>query len=179
MAIPDLLHRQIEDDMWKWIGEFVTVRNEFYDNSFPPCPFARGAVAAKTADVRVWQSGNAREFIRNGAIEMRDCPTLTTRVMAFPPRTQFMWGMSEYVESLNMELIPDNIFLNTGLAKTTTSRYPGPSTGPYFIVIANSLEAVLAGAERLMSTNYYRNWPAEHYELVVERRQRMAQRYGS
>lgn len=172
------ISQQIEDDIWAWINEFVTVRNEFYNHKFPPCPFARAAVTAKTADVRVWQSGNVREFIKEGAIEMRECASLTTRVMAFPPKTQFHWGLSDYVESLNIDLIPTNVFLNTGLAKTTTSRYPGSNKDPYFIVIANSLAAVLSGAKSLMKTNYYQDWPPAHYALVVERRERMARIYG-
>jgi hypothetical protein len=110
---------------------------------------------------------------------MRDTGSLTTRVMVFPPKTQFQWGISDYVEGLNAEMISDNVFLNTGLAKSTQSHYPGSSTkDPYFIVIANSLDAVLSGAEALKKTDYYKDWPAEHYALVVERRARMAKQYG-
>jgi hypothetical protein len=178
MSAIDSIYQQIEDDIWTWMKEFVTARNEFYNYKFAPCPFARQAVIAKTVDVRVWQSGNICEFIKAGAVQMRECPSLTTRVMAFPPKTQFHWGLSDYVESLNIELVPTNVFLNTGVAKTTTSRYPGSRTDPYFIVIANSLAAVLSGAKSLMKTDYYKNWPAAHYALVVERRERMARKYG-
>lgn len=179
MSTLEATYQQIEADIWRWIHEFVTVKSDFYDGKFAPCPYAKQAVESKTVDVLVWQSGDIRKFIREHAIGMRDNPTLTTRVLTFPPKTQFKWGISEYVEGLNMELIPDNVFLNTGLAKTTNSRYPGSRSGdPYFIVIANSLAAVLAGSEALQKTDFYKNWPAEHYELVVERRARMAKRYG-
>jgi hypothetical protein len=84
------------------------------------------------------------------------------------------------VESLNAEMISSNVFLNTGVAKTTKSRYPGsPSKEPYFIVIANSLDAVMSGADSLMKTDYYKNWPAAHYVHVVERRARMAKQFGN
>src|SRR4029077_7138042 len=146
-----------------------------YDYKFAPCPFAHQAVLSKTVDVQVWQAGDVREFIRDNAIQMRDNPSLTPRVMAFPPKTRFAWGINDYVELLNAELISSNVFLNTGVAKTTKSRYPGsPNKEPYFIVIANSLDAVLSGAKVLMSTDYYKNWPATHYAHVVERRARMA-----
>jgi hypothetical protein len=31
---------------------------------------------------------------------------------------------------------------------------------------------------RLVRTDYYKDWPREHYEIVVERRARLAQRFG-
>ena len=172
------LQEEVVADLWKWIREFVTVPNEFYNNKFAPCPYADMAVRTKAVDVVAWESGDVRAFIREKAEGMRDAPNLTTRVMGFPPRTQFAWGISEYVESLNTELISDNVFLNTGIAKTTISRYPGSGESPYFIVVANSLAAVLDGAKSLAKSDYYKDWPKEHYEIVVERRARLAERYG-
>ncbi|MGD9722687.1 MAG: hypothetical protein AB7O59_15245 [Pirellulales bacterium] len=178
MSTTDTIHEQIAQDIWTWIHEFVTAPNAFYNDKFAPCPYAKQAVANQTVDVQVWRSSDVRAFIRAQAIAMRDSPALTTRVMAFPPKTQFLWGINDYVESLNAELIASNVFLNTGVAKTTHSRYPGSSKEPYFIVIANSLAAVLAGSESLAKSDYYKDWPADHYAHVVERRARMAKRYG-
>jgi len=179
MSTVSATHQQVEDDIWAWIHNFVTAKNDFYGFKFAPCPYAKQAVVQKTVDVLVWESGNVREFIKEGAIGMRDTPTLTTRVMAFPPKTRLAWGIGDYIEKLNMELIADNVFLNPGVAKTTISRYPGPpSKEPYFIVIANSLRAVLQGARALANTDYYKDWPAEHHSFVVERRERMAKQYG-
>ena len=179
VSVPASIHEAVEQDIRDWINEFVTVPNEFYHFKFPPCPYARQAMVAKTVDVKAWKSGDVRAFIREKTIEMRDTPTLTTRVMTFPPSTQWQWGISDYVEGLNAELIQDNVFLNTGVAKTTKSRYPGSSgTQPYFIVVANSLGAVLSGSESLKKTDYYKDWPRAHRELVVERRARMAKKYG-
>jgi len=168
----------IEADVWTWMREFVAVKNDFYGAKFPPCPFALRALMLGTVDVAVWRSGDARPFIRQQAEDMRGSPTLTTRVMAFPPRMQFAWGISDFVESLNAELIARNVFLNTGVAKTTTSRYLGSLGKPYFIVVANSLAAVLDGADALKRTDYYADWPQSHFEIVVGRRERMARRYG-
>ena len=174
----DAIHRAIARDIWKWIDDFVTAPNQFYHDKFPPCPYARQAVLAKTVDVAVWQAGDVRPFIRAQAIGVRDHPTLTTRVMAFPPRIQWEWGINDYVEGLNQELIADNVFLNTGVAKTSVSRYPKSASKPYFIVVANSLDAVLQGSESLKRTDYYKDWPPSHFEIVVERRARLAKRYG-
>lgn len=171
------IHDEIEQDVWAWIRGFVTVPNEFYAFKFPPCPYARGALLAETVDVMAWRSGDLRRFIREGAIGMRDAPKLTTRVMVLPPRAQWAWGITEHVETLNAELIPDNVFLNTGVTKTMASRYPGTSGDPYFMVVANSLDAVLKGAHSLRRTEYYKDWPKTHYGIVVERRARMAERY--
>jgi hypothetical protein len=172
------IHEEVERDLWTWINEFVTVPNAFYDNKFAPCPYAAKAVMSSTVDVVAWDSGDVRAFIRGHAVGMRDAAHLTTRVMGFPPRMQHAWGISEFVEELNAELIADDVFLNTGIAKTTKGRYPGSLGKPYFIVVANSLAAVLHGAESLAKSSYYKDWPRSHYEIVVERRARMARRYG-
>ena len=172
------IYDEIEQDIWKWMREFVATPNDFYNGKFAPCPYAYRALVGETVDVPVWQSGDVRKFIREQSKAMRDKPKLTTRVMAFPPRIQWAYGISEFVETLNTELIPDNIFLNTGLTKTMPSRYLGSSGEPYFIVVANSLDAVLKGAESLERTQYYKDWPESHFQLVVERRSYMAQRYA-
>jgi len=171
------LHEAIEQDAWTWIREFVAVPNEFYGDKFPPCPYARGALLAQTVDVAVWQAGDFRRFIREQAFGLRDAPKLTTRVMILPPRAQWAWGICDHVEALNAELIPDDVFLNTGVAKTTRSRYPGSPDEPYFIVVANRLEPVLKGAQALQRTDYYKDWPSAHYDIVVDRRARLAKRY--
>nr|WHW29213.1 hypothetical protein [uncultured bacterium] len=172
------LHEQIEQDIWAWLREFVSVPNEFYDFEYAPCPFARGAIMSERVDVVAWRAGDFSAFIRKSAGTMRDVPKLQTRVIAFPPRAQFAWGISEFVEALNMEVIADNLFLNTGLAKTSESRYPG-ANDPYFIVVVNSLDAVLLGTKALQKSAYYDNWPKGHYGIVVERRARLAERYGA
>jgi hypothetical protein len=179
MSILDTPFQVVEQEIWAWINDFVTKPNAFYNFKFAPCPYAKQAVLAGKVDVQVWPGGDVRQFIRDAAISMRQSPLLTTRVMAFPPKVRFQWGMNDYVEELNSELVPSNVFLNTGVARGTISRYPGsPSSDPYFIVIANSLAAVLSGAESLAKSNYYQDWPAAHYAHVVERRARMAQQYG-
>jgi hypothetical protein len=179
MSTIDAVYQQVEDDIWSWIHDFVTVPIEFYGFKFAPCPYAKQAVQSKKVDVQVWQAGDVREFIRENAIGMLKSPLLTTRVMAFPPKTRFRSGINDYVEQLNAEFISSNVFLNTGVARSAKSRYPGSSSAdPYFIVIANSLEAVLSGAESLATSDYYKDWPAAHYAHVVERRARMAKQFG-
>src|SRR5262245_18439068 len=178
MSDVDTTVQQVEEDIWHWIRNFVTVKNAFYDFKWAPCPYASKAVQLKTVDVKVWDSGSVKDFIRQNAFEMRVTPTLTTRVMVFPPKTRLLWGLHDYVDQLNAELIPLNIFLNPGVAQTTQSRYSGSSNDPYFIVVANSLEAVLQGAQALEKTEFYKKWAADHYAHVVERRSRMAKKYG-
>lgn len=173
------LYREVEQDIWTWMEEFVTEPNEFYGFKFPPCPYARSALLAKTVDVVVWESGNFQHFIQKQAEAMRDTALIGTRVMAFPPRAQEAWGISDFVETLNMRLVKDNVFLNTGVSKFMSSRYPGSQDAPYFLVVANSLDAVLKGAKALQRSQYYQDWPKSHYQIVVERRARMAERYGN
>jgi hypothetical protein len=175
----DTLLDDIHQDIWTWLNGFVSVKNSFYDGKFAPCPFARAAIVTSKVDVKVYLRGDVRTFIRANAIDLRDTGELSTRVMAFPPRIQGQWGIDDFIESVNAELIRDDIFLNPGVTKTLKSRYPGsPPDAPYYIVVANRLEAVLSGSDALQRTTFYAKWPKEQYELVVERRDRMAKRYG-
>ena len=171
------LHEQIEQEIMQWMKEFIVVPNEFYDGKFAPCPYAQAALLARAVDVAVWQSGDPRRFIREQASTMRDSAGIQTRVIVFPPRVQWSLGISDFVDTLNTELIPDDTFLNTGVAKTTKSLYPGSADQPYFIVVVNSLTAVLRGAKSLQKTNYYDKWPSSHRRIVVDRRADMAERY--
>lgn len=169
----------IEQDIWTWLNAFVAANNSFYAGKFPPCPYARKAIIAGQVDVKVYMEGDVRKFIREKTLELRDAPKLSTRVMAFPPRVQWQWGITEFVEGINAEVISDDLFLNTGVTKTMFSRYGGSRPGEfYFIVVANRVGAVLAGSEALERTDYYSNWPPEQYELVVVRRARMVERYS-
>jgi hypothetical protein len=169
---------RVEEDIWTWIREFVAVPHPFYGGKFAPCPFARTALIGDAVDVVAWRSGDVRDLIRHWTIGLVENAKLSTRVMAFPPRIQDIWGISDFVETLNAEFIPANLFLNIGVAQTTKSRYLGSGGSPYFIVVANRLDAVLQGSERLAATLYYKDWPSTHKEIVVERRARLAARFG-
>ncbi|MCJ2054460.1 hypothetical protein [Methylobacterium sp. J-070] len=173
-----LFRDEIETDIINWIREFIVVPNEFYDGKFAPCPYAQAAMSARAVDVAVWEAGDPRLFIREKASTMRQAPKIQTRVIVFPPRIQWSLGVSEYIDTLNTELIAEDLFLNTGVAKTTKSLYPGSGNKPYFIVVVNSLNAVLRGAKSLQKTNFYDKWPASHLKIVVERRANLAARYG-
>ena len=175
----DTLLDDVHEDIWAWLNGFVAVKNGFYDGKFAPCPFARAAIVTNKVDVKVYRTGDVRTFIRTHAIDLRDSGVLSTRVITFPPRIQGQWGIDDYIETVNAELIKDDIFLNPGVTKTLKSRYPGsPPGAPYYIVVVNRLEAVLSGSDALQRTAFYEKWPKEQYELVVERRDRMSKRYG-
>lgn len=178
-GVSDELAAEIEHDIWRWMSEFVASPSDAYDGEFAPCPYAFRAITDGAVDVIVHRAGSATDTIAEGAGGLRERAALSTRVMVFAPRVQHAWGISEFVESLNAELIADNVFLNTGVTKTMPSRFRGSGRRPYFIVVANSLDAVLRGSRALEGRGYYDRWPAEHYEIVVERRARLAAKYGS
>jgi hypothetical protein len=54
MSTLDATYQQVEQDIWAWIDDFVTAKNEFYGFKFAPCPFAKQALSQKTVDVLVW-----------------------------------------------------------------------------------------------------------------------------
>ncbi len=172
------IEARIEADVWLWMREFVATPSEFYDDRFAPCPFAAGAMSAGTVDVVLHTTGPAQDFIRTQAYAVSESDHIGTRVMVFAPRVQATFGLSAFVERLNSELIPLDVFCNTGVTKTMESRHPGSRGRPYFIVVANSLTPVLRGAKALARQGFYDDWPAEHHAIVVDRRARMAERYG-
>jgi hypothetical protein len=167
MTAPDPIYQELRTTLGL-DQRAVNAPNEFYGSS-SPYPTAAGG-SDKRRGLAV-----GSERISSG-ITCRD-PHLRRRD-GLPP-TRDLWGINDFVEELNTELVSSNVFLNTGIAKTSQSRFPGSSTkDPYFIVIANSLAAVLSGAESLAKSDYYKDWPADHYAHVVERRARFAKQYG-
>jgi hypothetical protein len=170
------VHDEIALDIWGWIREFIVVPNAFYHGKFAPCPFARQALSGHTVDVAVWRSGGVRQFIHRQAFGMLEARNLTTRVMVMPPRPDFC--LQKFVDRLNRDLIPENVFLNPGIAKGTRSRYRDSPHEPYSIVIANDLGAVLRGSDALHRTEYYDRWPTAQYEFVVRRRAELAARFS-
>ena len=133
------LHDQVKCDLWRWINEFISVPNEFYKKKFAPCPYAKSAVLDGQVDVVVWESGSPRDFIRDQAMAMRDERPLTgvtTRCMGFPPRMLRAWGLVDYVDALNLELVADNVFLNAGVKQ-------GPVTVKGFAYLLDYDESIV------------------------------------
>ena len=182
MSTIDSAYQVVEDDIWTWIHDFVTAPSEFYNFKFAPCPYARQAVQNKTggrpglADRATFASSYASK-----PLQMREASHVDDPRDGLSAEDAFSCGGSTTTsKSSTWSWFRRNVFLNTGVAKTTKSRFPGSaSKDPYFIVIANSLAAVLVGAESLAKSNYYENWPAAHYAHVVERRARLAKKYGN
>ena len=166
----------IEQDIWTWIAEYIEVNHEFYDYKFPPCPYARGARLRGALDVQAWTAGSARDFIDEQTHSLVAHAVKTVRVMVFPPSFRWNWLARWHIRNLNKTLVPQGYYIQYGGAVETASRYPGLK-GEYVIVIVNRLQDVLEGHAALKSTAYYRNWSAQHYHNVVERRQQVYDRY--
>ena len=171
----------IEEDIWTWIKEYVEINHEFYGYKFPPCPYARAARLKGAIDLVAYERGDVKEFIRTHLQSLLDQPDkkITQRALILPPRTQWKFGLTKFLNNLNIEIIPQNYYMQFGRAIKTQSQYPGFfNSGPYFIILINVLTEVLDGHKALLSTDYYKPWSKEHYDAVVGRRQEMYRKYG-
>jgi len=161
----------IENDIWKWITDYIEASHEFYDNKFSLCPFARKSRLSGNVAVFAWQTGSYRAFI-----EQRILETSTVKVLVFPPSFRYNWFARYYVKNLNKKLVSKDMYAQCGNAVSTDSRYYGLG-GNYSIVIINKLSDILSGHQSLIGTDYYKNWTTRHYYNIVTVRQQTKDKY--
>lgn len=172
---------QVEQDIWKWFQEYVEANHEFYDYKFPPCPYAKAARLRGSVDVVAYESGNIKQFIRTNVQNLinKTDKKITQRALIFPPRIRHTIGLKKFLHKLNVEIVPQNLYIQFGQALETKSIYPGFfNSGCYFMILINVLSEVLDGHKALIHTDYYKPWSKEHYDIVVTRRQEMYEKYG-
>jgi hypothetical protein len=178
MCINDTIKTQIKKDIEDWSINFVESSNEFYENKFPVCPYARKAKMQGDSCVGIYQGGSVKNFIKTEINNLIDKKTHTVMLLIFPPRVKYIPGIHRFVKNMNKEIIPKDFYALAGIAVNTQSAYPGWfNSGPYFIIGVNTLSAVLPAVESLKAAGYYKNWSKKHYESVVVRRQQMYEKY--
>ena len=164
----------IESDIWDWIINYVEKNHEFYDDKFPPCPFARTARLKKALDVQVFPGGDFKQFITSQTHAVIGHDKINTRVLAFPSYYRWFFHCKSFIREFNEQVIPQDYYLQYGKTVDKTSRFREYFLrGPYFIVIINKVSDVINGHYQLLKTDYYKPWSKKHYEAVVTRRQEM------
>lgn len=170
----------VEQDIWNWLTDYVEVNHKFYDYRFPPCPFAKAARLAGLVSMDAYDSGNVKQFITQSIDKFLCEKTHDVKIMVMPPRAKWTWGMNKFIADTNADLVPQDFYVQFGIAIKTQSRYVGfMNKGPYFIAIVNRLSNVLKGHESLLKTDYYNFWDKFHYDAVVVRRQQAVEKYKS
>jgi hypothetical protein len=168
------MKQQIEQDIWNWLTGYIEVNHKFYDYKFPPCPYAKGARLKGLVDVQAYESGKIKAFISQQSHDLAENNKYNVRMLALPPRASWHFGLEQFLNDLNEQLVPLDYYAQYGTALQTSSRYSGWfNSGPYFIVIINKLSDVLTGHQALATTDYYKPWATDHYNDVVVRRQEM------
>lgn len=169
----------VTQDIMDWIINFVEVPHKFYDYKYAPCPFAK----------KQRELGNIQPFVYEGGgvlnhfwkhIDTIDPEDNFTKLFIFPARVKWYYHFRFIINQLNKKFIPHNMYLQYGVAKGTSSRYPGPMQGkPYFLVTTNKISLLTGGYKSLMeSGGYYDKWSKEHFKTVVERRNRAIDKYS-
>jgi len=162
----------VDQDIWRWITDYVEVDHKFYDYKFPPCPYARSARLQGLVDVQAYSSGSAFKFVLEQMNNLIDKPKYNVRVLALPAVYRWIKPLHWYINLLNKQLISNNYYMQYGRAVTTSSQYPGLFSGqPYFVVIINHWPDVIRGSTSLQRAGYYTHWPQSHFDAIVTRRQ--------
>jgi hypothetical protein len=170
-------YKNVEQEIWDWIINYIEVNHKFYNYKFPPCPYARSARLKGQLDVSVYESGGVIKFIKN-QIEQLQKVNLNTQVMVFPARMRYYFWLPPMIRSLNKSVIPLDYYLQHGTAIKTKSSYDELlKNKPYFIVVVNKLSDVLDGHASLLRTDYYKPWAKHHYSAVVTTRQKLYEKY--
>jgi len=156
---------EVEQNIWKWIYEYVEINNEFYDHKFPPCPYAKSARLNGLVDVVAYTKGRPYQFITSQIDDLIAYKMYSIRIMAFPLRMRWYFHLHILLNRLNRHLVPQDLYVQYG------------KTDDYFIVIVNKLSDVLDGHRALSKTDYYKNWSKDHYNAVVERRETLYKKY--
>jgi len=170
---------QVKQDIVDWSVNWVEIPNDFYDNKFPVCPYAKMARLAGKTNICVYTDGPIKDFI-NTALEKLVAEKLYHQMLlVLPPRTKYYPGIRKFVMSQNEKLIPNDYFALSGTAITTQSKYPGLlNSGPYFIIGINTLSMVLPAVESLKTAGYYDRWSIQHYQDIVIQRQELYKKYS-
>ena len=156
---------EVEQNIWKWIHEYVESNNEFYHYKFPPCPYAKSARLNGLVDVVAYTKGRPYQFITSQIDDLIAYKKYSIRIMAFPLRMRWYFHLHILLNQLNRHLVPQDLYVQYG------------KTDDYFIVIVNKLSDVLDGHRALSKTDYYKNWSKDHYKAVVERRETLYKKY--
>ena len=174
------VEERVRNDIQHWILNFVEAPNLHYGAKFPVCPYARQARLSGESSVKVYKSGSVKQFIKKGADELYCNPEHKVSLIVFPPRVKYYPGIHRYIYNLDKQLVSRDLYALGGLAVGTESCYPGWfNRGEYFVVGINTLSNVLPAVESLRSAGYYQNWSQEHFRSVVERRQKLYEKYGN
>jgi hypothetical protein len=149
----------------KWIIEEIEAPHEFYDYRFPVCPFARSARLSEEVDIVVYASGGPYKFIKQQVQYLQTDKIFKIKIMAFPKRMRWYLHLHFLLDRMNCDIVGKDLYIQYG------------KNDDAFIVIVNRLSSVLDGHRSLLKTDYYKNWSKDHYDAVVERRQKIYKKY--
>jgi len=159
------MENKVKQNILKWMIEYIETNNEFYDYKFPPCPYAKSARLKGLVDIVAYSTGSPYKFIKYQIEDLIIQNKFNIRVMAFPMKMRWYFHLHFLINRLNKNLVKQDLYVQYG------------RTDEYFIVIVNKLSDVLDAHKALLKTDYYKNWSKDHYHAVVERRQKIYEKF--
>lgn len=169
---------QVQKDIDHWVKTFVEESNEFYDNRFPVCPYARSARLANESTVQVYDGSGVKKFISEKQQWLIDHDQYFVMLMIFPTRVGYYPGIKKFIKETWKSTVPEDYFSLGGFANHTKCAFPGLlNNGEYYVIGMNKLSKVLPAVEILKKKGYYDYWSAEHHKDIVEIRQQAYEKY--
>ena len=159
----------IKQDIENWLLDFVEpVHNK---TGYPICPYARKARLDEQVEIAVHTQGKLINFLEE--LVSKNYPSNKITIVAAKPRYLYHPRLDLQLTQLNEKIIPQNLFIQGGIAKHTRSKFRTLIQGSYYFCVINKLYPVLKGADALSKTSYYSTWSAEHFAHVVENRNKL------
>jgi hypothetical protein len=167
-------HEEIIKDIKNWLIDFIEVENEFYDNKYAVCPYAKSARLKGQVKIKVHDKGSVYDLINNTIVN--DYKEFTKQITIIVCRPSFFYNfyLDSKIENINKNIIPRNLIIQHGVAKETKSKFRSLIRGNYYIIIINKVTDVIDAANTLAEkTDFYSYWSTDHYQHVVGARNQL------
>lgn len=158
---------QVQQDIEKWIVDFVEVKNPAL-GGWPPCPYARKARLERDFEVRIGRT--PFEDLISISYETLSKSVI---VIAYDPKQhpyeqfhrELTWANEKHLlpkDLLALEDHPDDPEIVNGVCM---------NQGTYALALVQSLSDLNAKAKIMAAKGFYDSWPEEYLQALFEHRE--------
>jgi hypothetical protein len=157
--------REIREKLNDWINNFVGKPNKLLNN-WPPCPYARQALFSNLVEVIFKDSSRDLDSLITS--NLYRLSTLDVLIFCIDPKEISATVLAEKVDILNqllkkydyvlLEDHPDNPEILNGVPM---------NFGECSLVLAQKLSKLTDASKQLEENGYYKHWPKENLDYVV------------
>lgn len=157
--------RQLRGQLNDWIVNFVGKRNKLLNN-WPPCPFARKALASNLVEVMFKQPDRDLEsWITSNLYKLG---TMDVLIYCIDTKEISHESLANKVDILNQLLKKyDYVLLEDHPDRVEELNGVVMNFGHCTLVLAQKLSKLNDASKELEELGYYKNWPKENLDYVV------------